>query len=120
MSEILDIAHEMARDLLDVGAMDEITMRKMEALCLPSKRSLKPHEIKRIRTKNHVSQAGFAAFLGTGKTAGAAPMSNRNETGRKKSLPHLFYQHPHHAAHLFRFPGQGLLLPFFEDIHGQS
>jgi putative transcriptional regulator len=31
MSEILDIAHEMARDLFKVGAMDEITMRKMDA-----------------------------------------------------------------------------------------
>ena len=33
MSEILDIAHEMAQDLFRVGAMDEITMREMEALC---------------------------------------------------------------------------------------
>ena len=68
MSKILNIAHEMARDLLEVGAMDEITMRKMEALCLPSKRPFNPEEIRRIRAKNHVSQAVFAAFLGTGKT----------------------------------------------------
>jgi putative transcriptional regulator len=68
MSQILDIAHEMARDLLEVGAMDEITMRKMEALCLRPKRSFNSKEIKRIRAKNHVSQAVFAAFLGTGKT----------------------------------------------------
>jgi hypothetical protein len=33
MSEILDIAHEMARDLFEVGAIDEITMREIEALC---------------------------------------------------------------------------------------
>ena len=38
MSEILDIAHEMAQDLFKAGAMDEITMRKMDALCLPPKR----------------------------------------------------------------------------------
>jgi putative transcriptional regulator len=68
MSKILDIAHDMARDLFEVGAMDEITMREMEALCLRPKRSLDAKEIKRIRTKNHVSQAVFAAFLGTGKT----------------------------------------------------
>lgn len=68
MSEILDIAHEMARDLLKVGAMDEVTMRKMDALCLPVKPSLAPEDIRRIRTENHVSQAVFAAFLGTGKT----------------------------------------------------
>ena len=27
MSKILDIAHEMAKDLFEVGAMDEVTMR---------------------------------------------------------------------------------------------
>lgn len=68
MSKILDIAHDMARDLLEAGAMDEITMRKMDALCLPAKVSFNPRDIKRIRTKNHVSQAVFAAFLGIGKT----------------------------------------------------
>ena len=68
MTEILDIAHEMAKDLLKAGAMDEITMRKVEALCLPPKRPFKPEDIRRIRTANHVSQAVFATILGTGKT----------------------------------------------------
>ncbi len=68
MSEILDIAQEMARDMLKAGAIDEITMRKMDALCLPKKKTYGPEEIKRIRTENHVSQAVFAAFLGIGKT----------------------------------------------------
>ncbi|MBF0435337.1 MAG: DNA-binding transcriptional regulator [Magnetococcales bacterium] len=68
MSEILDIAHDMARDLVKVGAMDDITMHKLNALCLPTKLSLKPDDIRRIRTTNHVSQAVFAAFLGIGKT----------------------------------------------------
>ena len=68
MSEILDIAHEMAQDLFKVGAMDEITMRKVEALCLPPKRPLHPEDIRRIRTANHVIQSVFAAMLGIGKT----------------------------------------------------
>ncbi|MEI8032076.1 MAG: DNA-binding transcriptional regulator [Chlorobiaceae bacterium] len=68
MSGILDIAHEMAKDLFKVGAMDEITMRTIEALSLPSKRPFQPEDIKRIRTTNHVSQAVFAAILGIGKT----------------------------------------------------
>ncbi len=68
MSEILNIAHEMAQDLLNAGAMDEITMRKMDALCLPRKRAFLPEDIRRIRTTNHVSQAVFAAYLGIGKT----------------------------------------------------
>ena len=57
MSEILDIAHELARDLFKVGAMDEITMHKMDVLCLPTKRPLKPEDIRRIRKANQVSQA---------------------------------------------------------------
>ncbi|MEO5349005.1 MAG: DNA-binding transcriptional regulator [Magnetococcus sp. YQC-3] len=68
MSEILDVAHEMARDLVKVGAMDAITMRQIDALCLPPKRQFAAEEIRRIRTANHVSQAVFAAFLGIGKT----------------------------------------------------
>jgi putative transcriptional regulator len=68
MSEILDIANDMAHDLIKVGAMDEITMRKLGALCLPPKPSLEPEDIRRIRAANRVSQAVFAAFLGIGKT----------------------------------------------------
>ncbi len=54
MSEILDNANEMARDLFKVGAMDEITMRKIDALCLPTKRTFQPEDIRRIRSANHV------------------------------------------------------------------
>ncbi|MFG6621386.1 hypothetical protein ACGYK3_17935 [Sulfitobacter sp. 1A05707] len=35
MSDILDITHDMAKDLHEVGAMDDITMRVMEELCRP-------------------------------------------------------------------------------------
>jgi putative transcriptional regulator len=38
MSEILNIAHDMAKDLFKVRAMDEITMREIDTLCLPPKR----------------------------------------------------------------------------------
>lgn len=68
MSEILDIANEMAHELFDAGIMDEVTLREVEALCLPKKKPFKPEDIKRIRTSCHVSQAVFAAFLGIGKT----------------------------------------------------
>jgi putative transcriptional regulator len=79
MSEILDIAREMAQDLFKTGAMDEITMRKIDALCLPSRHPFQPEDIKRIRTANHMSQAAFAAVLGTGKTT-----VQQWEQGRKK------------------------------------
>lgn len=68
MSEILDIAHDMGKDLFKVGAMNDITKRKLDALCLPKMRIFSPEDIQRIRKKNHVSQAVFASLLGTGKT----------------------------------------------------
>jgi putative transcriptional regulator len=68
MSAILDIANDMARDLFKAGAMNEITMRKVKALCLPPQREFHPEDIRRIRLANHVSQAVFAAILGIGKT----------------------------------------------------
>jgi putative transcriptional regulator len=68
VSEILDIANEMARDLFEVGAMDEITMREIEALSLPKKRAFGPDDIRRLRKINHVSQAVLAALLGVGKS----------------------------------------------------
>ncbi|MBJ6802381.1 helix-turn-helix domain-containing protein [Geomonas propionica] len=68
MSEILDIANEMAEELFEAGMMDDITFREIQALCLPRKKPFKPEDIKRIRTACHVSQAVFAAFLGIGKS----------------------------------------------------
>lgn len=68
MSELLEAVHEMAQDLYKAGAMDEITMRQIDALCLPEKKTFLPEDIRRIRAKNHVSQAVFATILGIGKT----------------------------------------------------
>ena len=62
MSKILDIAHDMAKDLFEVGAMDEVTMRTVESLCLPEKKVFLPEDIRRIRTTNHLSQPVFAHF----------------------------------------------------------
>jgi len=68
MSEILDIANEMARDLFKAGAINEITLRKVEALRLPKRRPFGPEDIRRLRLANRVSQAVFAALLGVGKS----------------------------------------------------
>ncbi|MFG6661488.1 hypothetical protein [Sulfitobacter sp. 915] len=35
MSDTLDITHDMAKDLHEVGAMDDIMMRATEELCMP-------------------------------------------------------------------------------------
>ena len=79
MSKILDAAHEMARDLHRVGAMDDLTMRQMDLLCLPPARTFTPEDVRRIRAAAHMSQPVFAALLNVGKTTVA-----QWEQGRKK------------------------------------
>ena len=68
MSEILKAAHAMAGDLARVGAMDEVTMRQIDLLCLPPKRKLTAKDVQRIRKKNKLSQPVFAAVLNVGKS----------------------------------------------------
>ncbi|QJT07514.1 helix-turn-helix domain-containing protein [Oceanidesulfovibrio marinus] len=68
MSKILDNAHDMARSLHNVGAMDDITMRQIDALCLPKVPTFSAEDIKRIRNKSKMSQAVFAVVLNTSTT----------------------------------------------------
>jgi len=62
---ILEAVHEGAKDLHDIGLMDDMTMREFDALCLPTVKKLTANQIKRLRMKNKASQAVFAAFLNT-------------------------------------------------------
>ena len=71
-SRILAAVHEAARDLHDAGAMDAVTMRRFDALCLPPVRHLKAADVRRIRKEANVSQAVFAAVLNVGKATVAA------------------------------------------------
>ena len=62
MSEILDIANDMAKDLFKVGAIDEITLRKVEALdCLQN--TVQAEDIRRHSHGKHASQE-LLAILG--------------------------------------------------------
>ncbi len=63
MSDILDMAHDMAKDLHEVGAMDDITMRVMDRICVPEKPSFSASRIKQIRATTRMSQPVFAQFL---------------------------------------------------------
>lgn len=66
MSEILNMAHDLAKDLHAVGAMDAITMRMMDDLCLPQKRTFTAADVRRIRSRTRMSQPIFAIMLGVG------------------------------------------------------
>ena len=68
MSDILDTAHDLAKDLHEVGAMDTITMRMMDELCLPAKRTFTAAEVRRIREKSRMSQPVFALLLNVGSS----------------------------------------------------
>jgi putative transcriptional regulator len=71
-SRILAAVHEAAGDLHDAGAMDAVTMRRFDVLCLPPVRRIKAADIRRIRKEANVSQAVFAAVLNVGKATVAA------------------------------------------------
>lgn len=62
---LAEVIHETAQDFHDAGVMDVQTMHKFDALCLPDVKEYTPSQIKRIRTKNKVSQSVFAAYLNT-------------------------------------------------------
>ena len=65
---ILEVVHETARDLHAAGGMDDMTLRKFDAKCLPPVKPLSAAQIKRIRTRNKASQGVFAAYLNTTKS----------------------------------------------------
>lgn len=64
-SPILEAVHETALGLHKAGAMDQLTLREFDRLCLAPVEPLAPDEIKLIREKTRVSQAVFAALLNT-------------------------------------------------------
>ena len=65
---IIEVMHETAKGLHHAGAMDDVTMREFDALCLPKVKEFTPNQIKRLRNKSKASQAVFAAFLNTSKS----------------------------------------------------
>lgn len=68
MSEILDMACEMARELHAVGAMDKVTLRMIEELRLPERRRFTADDVRRVRAKTRLSQPVFAIVMGVGRT----------------------------------------------------
>lgn len=75
---ILDVVHESAKDLYDVGLVDAKTMRTFNTLCLPPVQKFSPQEIKRIRLRVKASQPVFAGYLN------ASPSTVKKwETGAK-------------------------------------
>lgn len=64
-SSILEAVHETAVDLHEAGAIDQVTMREYDRLCLQPVEPMEPEQIKDIRERLRVSQAIFARMLNT-------------------------------------------------------
>ncbi len=59
----LEVALDMAKGLYELGAIDAITMREYERLCLPEVQTPSPKKIKSIRLREKASQPVFAQIL---------------------------------------------------------
>ena len=75
---ILEVVHESAKGLFDIGLIDTKTMHSFDTQCLPSIKKLNPKQIKQIRLREKVSQPVFAEYLN------ASPSTIKKwETGEK-------------------------------------
>ncbi len=89
-SAILEAVHETAKGLQAAGAMDQVTLREFDRLCLPPVEALQPEQIKRIRETSRVSQAVFAALLNTSvSTVQKWEIGQKRPTGTALKLLHL-------------------------------
>ena len=61
--DIREMILETYQDLYDGKAINEITLREINAMCLPAVRAYGPRAIVRIRRRLKLSQAVFAKFL---------------------------------------------------------
>ena len=62
-TQIAEAVHEMMTDALSVGAIDKMTMREFDAMCLTKIEALSPKDIQAIRRREGVSQAVLAHYL---------------------------------------------------------
>ena len=62
---MLENAHEMAQGLHKIGAIDAVTMREFDSLCLPEIEKFSSSQIKKIRLREKISQSVFARYLNT-------------------------------------------------------
>ncbi|AVO42538.1 helix-turn-helix domain-containing protein [Simplicispira suum] len=89
-SSILEAVHETALGLHQAGAMDQVTLRGFERLCLPPVEPLRPEQIKQIRENSRVSQAVFARLLNTStSTVQKWEIGQKRPTGTALKLLHL-------------------------------
>jgi len=75
---ILEVVHESAKGLFDIGLIDAKTMHSFDKKCLAPVKKLSPRQIKQIRLREKVSQPVFAEYLNA-----SASTVKKWETGEK-------------------------------------
>jgi len=60
---ILEVVHETATGLHEVGLMDTETLQEFDTICFPPLKTYTPEQIKRIRLKHNLNQVLFAMYL---------------------------------------------------------
>ena len=78
-SRASEAIHSSASALYRIGAIDKATMRSFDQSCLAAPPAIKPHQIKRIRLSQRVSQPVFARYLNTSEST-----IEKWETGAKR------------------------------------
>ena len=84
-SEALEVLHQTASDLQEVGLLSRQDMRRFDRSCLTPVEKLTPKEIRAVREQVQASQTVFAHHLGV--TPGLVSQWERGE--RKPSGPAL-------------------------------
>lgn len=64
-NKLVDVVHDIAKDLYGAGVIDATTMREYDALCLPELKTFSATQIKKLRLGKKISQAVFAKLLNT-------------------------------------------------------
>ena len=67
-SDAFEAIHSSVAGMYRAGTIDKATMRSFDASCLSVPPPIKPHQIKRIRESQHVSQPVFARYLNTSES----------------------------------------------------
>jgi putative transcriptional regulator len=67
--EVLATAHGLAAALHGAGAMDALSLRDMDRLCLPPRPDYDGPQVRRIRAATRMSQPLFARLLGVDKSS---------------------------------------------------
>jgi putative transcriptional regulator len=89
-SEILEAVHETAQGLYQAGAIDRVTLREFDRLCIAPLEPLAPEKIKQIREESNVSQAVFAIILNTSlSTVQKWEVGQKRPTGTALKLLYL-------------------------------